>query len=224
MFTFISWISYEYPLNRARKLRLKFGPPFRKPVSVFGFPQQFLGFLSENQSLRLSVGLTNPEVLVENPDPRIGFLSPFLGVPDIRKPSNSEPCLNWPCIFLCNYRAVGSMIFTLFFPLIPFVLEIIVCFYWGASALYLASMGDSTFTASNETMVNSSGTVESVVEQAIAEIPCDPNVSFVHVFYTSWSHVSWGKYVRYSHLACLDRQVCALEVWLYTLCTFSLSQ
>ncbi len=96
-------------------------------------------------------------------------------------------------IFLCNFRAVGSMIFTLFFPLIPFVLEIIVCFYWGASALYLASMGDSTFTASNETTVNNSGTVESVVEQAIAEIPCDPNVSYdfmARPFYAELSQIS----------------------------------
>ena len=73
------------------------------------------------------------------------------------------------------------MVFTLFFPLIPFVLEIVVCAYWGATALYLASMGDSTFTASNETVVNVTENgqtkVKNIIQEAIAEIPCDPDVS-----------------------------------------------
>ncbi len=62
----------------------------RKTCPVFGFPWQFLGFLSK--SLTLSVGLTIPGFPVGNPGPRIGFPPPFLGVPDIRKPSNFEPC------------------------------------------------------------------------------------------------------------------------------------
>ena len=78
------------------------------------------------------------------------------------------------------------MVFTLFFPLIPFVLQIIVCAYWGASALYLASMGDGTFTASNVTTVNETvdgqAQVRTVIEEAIAEIPCDPNVGIFIVF------------------------------------------
>ncbi len=68
-----------------------------------------------------------------------------------------------------------------------------MCFYWGASALYLASMGDSTFTASNETTVNNSGTVESVVEQAIAEIPCDPNVSYDFMARHFYAELSYYK-------------------------------
>ena len=71
--------------------------------------------------------------------------------------------------------------FTLFFPLIPFVLQIIACAYWGASALYLASMGSSTFAASNETVsnttVNGEQQLKNSFEKAIQEVPCDPNVS-----------------------------------------------
>ncbi len=51
-------ISINY---RARNYDLKkFASPFGKPASVFGFPRQFLGFLSEHTSLRLSVGMTIP--------------------------------------------------------------------------------------------------------------------------------------------------------------------
>ena len=55
------------------------------PVPIYGFPDRY-------PSLRLSVGLTIPGFLcIGNPGPRIGFSSPFLGVPDIWKPSNVEP-------------------------------------------------------------------------------------------------------------------------------------
>ena len=56
-------------------------------------------------------------------------------------------------------------------------MQIIVCAYWGASALYLASMGSNNFAAANVT-VNGSQTI---VEKAIEEIPCDPNVSQLYL-------------------------------------------
>ncbi len=74
------------------KLQLKFGFPFGKLASEFGYHQQFLGFLSENQSLMLPIYLTIPGFLVGNPALKFGFPSPFLGVLEIRKPSNFEPC------------------------------------------------------------------------------------------------------------------------------------
>lgn len=73
------------------------------------------------------------------------------------------------------------MTFTLFFPLVTFVMELIVCALWGASALYLASMGESSFAASNETVynetINGETRVKNDIEKVIKEIPCDPNVS-----------------------------------------------
>ena len=84
---------------------------------------------------------------------------------------------------LSSYRAVGSMIFTLFFPLIPFILQIIVCAYWGASALYLASMGSGTFAAANKTVtnetVNGEQEVKDNIQKYLEEVPCDPNVSYI---------------------------------------------
>ena len=62
---------------------------------TIGFPRQVLGFLSENPSLRLSVGLIIPgfrKPRSGNPGPSIRFRSPFLGVRDIQKPSNFERC------------------------------------------------------------------------------------------------------------------------------------
>ena len=77
--------------------------PFGKPTSGFGFPWQFLGFLSENPSirvrptfppdLRLSIYLPISGFPVRNPAPKFGFMWLFLGVPEIRKPSNFKPCI-----------------------------------------------------------------------------------------------------------------------------------
>ncbi len=57
--------------------------------AISGFP---VNMVRKPLSLRLSIGLTIPGFLVGNPGPTIGFPSPFLGVTDIRKPSNLEPC------------------------------------------------------------------------------------------------------------------------------------
>ena len=70
------------------------------------------------------------------------------------------------------------MVFTLFFPIIPFIMQVIVCAYWGASALYLASMGSNNFASANVTV---NGT-QTIVEKALEEIPCDPNVSQLFLF------------------------------------------
>jgi choline transporter-like protein 2/4/5 len=44
-------------------------------------------------------------------------------------------------LYCCISRAVGNMVFTLFWPIIPWVLQVILFVYWGASAVCLASMG-----------------------------------------------------------------------------------
>lgn len=40
------------------------------------------------------------------------------------------------------FRAVGGMLSTLFFPLFPFVLHLLVFVLWGYIAIWLASSGD----------------------------------------------------------------------------------
>jgi hypothetical protein len=57
-------------------------------------------------------------------------------------------------ILLCN-RGIGSMIFTLFWPLIPFVLQVILFAFWGASALYLATMGEAQYAPGNSSFAAS---------------------------------------------------------------------
>ncbi|ELU15407.1 hypothetical protein CAPTEDRAFT_224558 [Capitella teleta] len=79
-------------------------------------------------------------------------------------------------------RAVGSMVFTLFWPLVPFLLQIVALGYWGASALFLASVGGKQFGESNITFVNttdSSGVVhtQKIITEVISSVPCDPKAN-----------------------------------------------
>jgi solute carrier family 44 (choline transporter-like protein), member 2/4/5 len=54
-------------------------------------------------------------------------------------------------------KAVGYNIFSLFWPFIPFVLEISVFVYWGVVAVHLATSGKPIYRiAFNETMTNTS--------------------------------------------------------------------
>ena len=38
--------------------------------------------------------------------------------------------------FICIFRAVGYMMFTLFWPIVPYIIQVVFALYWGASALY----------------------------------------------------------------------------------------
>ena len=54
-------------------------------------------------------------------------------------------------------KAVGFNIFSLFWPFIPFVLEIAIFAYWAAIAVHLATSGKPIYRlASNESLANSS--------------------------------------------------------------------
>ncbi|KAI0213012.1 Choline transporter-like protein 2 [Lamellibrachia satsuma] len=71
-------------------------------------------------------------------------------------------------------RAVGAMIFTLFWPLIPFLLQVILFVFWGASAIYLASSGSATYSQTTSTITNDSSGVKQTFESVVAQVPCSP--------------------------------------------------
>jgi len=64
---------------------------------------------------------------------------------------------------MLRYRAVGSMMFTLVWPIIPLVLHVIVFCYFLASLMLLASTGRAEFYR-NDTGI-------------LTQVPCDPKVS-----------------------------------------------
>lgn len=68
-------------------------------------------------------------------------------------------------------RAIGNMIFTLFWPIIPFLLQIGLLIYMGFSVAYIASMGNSEFY-SNSTNTSSNG-----VDYYLSRTPCTPDSS-----------------------------------------------
>ncbi|XP_071155589.1 choline transporter-like protein 2 isoform X2 [Mytilus edulis] len=68
-------------------------------------------------------------------------------------------------------RAIGNMIFTLFWPIIPFLLQICLLIYMGFSCAYIASMGNSEFY-SNSTNVTANG-----VDYYLSRTPCTPDSS-----------------------------------------------
>ncbi|CAG2236249.1 SLC44A2_4_5 [Mytilus edulis] len=68
-------------------------------------------------------------------------------------------------------RAIGNMIFTLFWPIIPFLLQICLLIYMGFSCAYIASMGNSEFY-SNSTNVTTNG-----VDYYLSRTPCTPDSS-----------------------------------------------
>ncbi|XP_064650340.1 choline transporter-like protein 2 isoform X2 [Lineus longissimus] len=60
-------------------------------------------------------------------------------------------------------RAIGNMMSTLLWPLLPFILQVAVFAYWGATAIYLASSTKTDYKYAN---ISSSNLFQS--------IPCDP--------------------------------------------------
>ena len=76
------------------------------------------------------------------------------------------------------------MILALFWPLLPWILQIVLFTYWGASAIHLASMGDakgSLVTTANMTVNETASGERDIVRTEIDEltdrISCDPGVS-----------------------------------------------
>lgn len=68
-------------------------------------------------------------------------------------------------------RAIGNMIFTLFWPIIPFLLQIGLVVYMGFSVAYIASMGSSDFY-SNATNVSTDG-----INYYLSRVPCTADSS-----------------------------------------------
>ena len=88
------------------------------------------------------------------------------------------------CILINSFRAIGNMIFTLMWPLFPFLLQLVLFAYWGAVAIFLASSGKAEYqsaktniTALNTSTVVNNQTFQNVIENIIDKIPCDPAVS-----------------------------------------------
>ncbi|XP_041370710.1 choline transporter-like protein 2 [Gigantopelta aegis] len=67
-------------------------------------------------------------------------------------------------------RAIGNMFSTLFWPLIPFILELGFITYWIASAVYVASMSDAQYYSGNTTNTSTDG-----INYVLSRIPCTPN-------------------------------------------------
>ncbi|GFO29551.1 choline transporter-like protein 2 [Plakobranchus ocellatus] len=68
-------------------------------------------------------------------------------------------------------RAVGNMFSTLFWPIIPFFLQVTFFVYWAASALFVASMGSSDYYS------NSTNTSTDGVNYYLERVPCEPDSS-----------------------------------------------
>ncbi|XP_050389089.1 choline transporter-like protein 2 [Patella vulgata] len=62
-------------------------------------------------------------------------------------------------------KAIGQMMFTLLWPITPFLLQILVFIYWGSSAMYIASMGPAEY------VVNETQTQEGV-DFVLQKLPC----------------------------------------------------
>ena len=83
------------------------------------------------------------------------------------------------------FRAIGNMVFVLFWPLIPYLLMLIVIFYWAASAVYLATTGDAQNSAVNKTSyIDGDGEVVAWVDDLKKRVPCDPGVSAEGCWFT----------------------------------------
>ncbi|XP_069121445.1 choline transporter-like protein 2 [Argopecten irradians] len=72
-------------------------------------------------------------------------------------------------------RAIGNMIFTLFWPIIPFLMQVAVVAYMGASAIYIAGIGGPEYYSNGTDIANS---INSVLDR----VPCTPDNSTVGSF------------------------------------------
>ncbi|ESO92821.1 hypothetical protein LOTGIDRAFT_232925 [Lottia gigantea] len=65
-------------------------------------------------------------------------------------------------------KAIGNMMFTLLWPLTPFILQILIVIYWGSSAIYIGSMGPPEYVR-NESSASAADGIDVVLQQ----IPCE---------------------------------------------------
>ena len=57
---------------------------------------------------------------------------------------------------MITFRAIGTMMFTLIWPIWPFILQVGLVAYWGTTCLYLASTSRSIYQTTNSDLLNSS--------------------------------------------------------------------
>ncbi|CAL1544616.1 unnamed protein product [Lymnaea stagnalis] len=74
-------------------------------------------------------------------------------------------------------RAVGSMFSTLFWPIVPFFLQICFFVYWVASVIYIASMGSPQYYS------NSTNSSVNGVNYYLSRIPCQPDVGTFDAYF-----------------------------------------
>lgn len=51
-----------------------------------------------------------------------------------------------------SFRAIGHMFSVLFWPIFPWILQIVLFSFWGASAIYLAATGKKKYSLTNTTL------------------------------------------------------------------------
>ncbi|KAI0213013.1 Choline transporter-like protein 4 [Lamellibrachia satsuma] len=107
-------------------------------------------------------------------------------------------------------RAVGMMKFTLLWPLMPFVLQLGMVFFWGLSAVHLASSAPPSYVVSNNTMNDSQARL---MMHAVAEkIPCDPKLFQTND--TRGQICSFLKYGGESYTKCLQFYQLFMLFWM----------
>ncbi|XP_064615928.1 choline transporter-like protein 2 isoform X2 [Liolophura sinensis] len=74
-------------------------------------------------------------------------------------------------------RAVGSMLFTLLWPVIPFILQIGVISLWAAIAVFLASVGRGEGVSKNNFTGLTDEEIQRRTDSLFQKIPCDVNVN-----------------------------------------------
>nr|XP_034302606.1 choline transporter-like protein 2 isoform X2 [Crassostrea gigas] len=79
-------------------------------------------------------------------------------------------------------RAIGNMIFTLFWPIIPFFIQLAIVGYFGFSSVYIASIGDQKY------YTNGTNTTDDGINYYLSRIPCTPDDS------TQGSYCDFVKY------------------------------
>jgi len=71
--------------------------------------------------------------------------------------------ISW--FMLC--RAISNMMFTLVWPIVPLILQLIVFAYWLASTVLLSTTGHAEFYRNDSNPAS----------EVVSRIPCDPSVS-----------------------------------------------
>lgn len=89
----------------------------------------------------------------------------------------------------CYYRAIGYMISILFWPLIPYIMQICIIAFWGASAICLAAIPKTirdacntsytTLPGGNDTQAQQYSDVRCWFKNQFQRIPCDISVSTI---------------------------------------------